>query len=1813
MACRCLSLTFDGGGEGTGEGSKVRARETMAGANSYMDLVWLKRSAADWAFEMLNKAGVFVPLMEFYGYDWENSDFLTRRQGSQSLLAPDRDVVGPSVHDLTGSGVPSVPASPQDAGPAAATAKRPIFDPLAGPPDAAQAPMTFFDFVVWDIARAYPCLNLAMNVRGITEDMVVRTEVYVKCLLDAAFELVVDEEKFKNTISVDGFKRLEHGRFVGSDAVSFVMEPMTLAMGGHLLMGSGGYMDGPTSPLIQVALDAHKIHVLDTISAKNMVINYNEHKTSGFFQARRGLNPDHKAVDLGPDDTVFVGVHRPNHFVSMIVKNLGGDTAASMTVADSFSLPSFSCLTHDALRTAFRERKLIGKEHEIDHFGLALPHQDRCDCAFYMLTYLATVLTEAFLLPELWGWFTRLMRCWTFFLVFRGLVDNQAIHKEASQARPDSNAVSEAGAIPASATVLPELGTVGAPVSIDNPGTAAKDATWMKATEQAQKVTEQARQKALSQSQQQMASKAWTTTDRAKPRQLATEGEVPACKTSPMGVRGSDTEQNWRKLYLNDPLGNIQGKSLPYSPEQKPPFEQYKHLWPKTSMVKSPARYYPMVEQNKDKLQSPVPVGLWCVRHRFHAFTKDTSRSQDRYPELAEGCITCVQSAFLWPRLKSHILTYAGNETGLKPDPIHLEVRKCMRLRVDRCGPQKGDMIIQGESEAPSSHTELIGRVKRNIFTKPPVSAATRWGTRFEGQYSLGVSGRVFAAGLIQATGNGTLQALKKAASAPFQEHGFQVDGSLQMSEKLGKHLRTLTSQTTNLYHAIGRFICVLAVRPMLLAFSTHLECPASSVCGVGSYFRRFLHLVTNEMFVGQFNSADCNGAYRNCQLLGRTKLFRGTSYKFDEKTRKKSAADQPHDTVKMAHRSWASLGGSHKTQFLLNPSADVGRVLGPFATEEMRGAVRALLGDLRRIAAMPSDLVCLPTLEERWAARQKARVVPAHDSNWRQVIAFGKDKPVVKPGASHTDRLKTEIAIAGAQYARNMHKAQWAVREVMRDVVSATEKRFDHELYSLFGFLACMIQARWVKVVKVATGEKMEILIAHQDAIPNGQVGSRILDELQAQFIDQGEQQFLDYYPPQLTDMLTDEAAMRQFPDFLRGDAMEGFHLLDADGEVLLMDTRKKDTDGNPIMIPVVAGPAPLWRFPDLARRVLKLLFRQMSSNDVERVFSLVARGFRGGGKNVGFMCISSWCRRRDWVSGRFFGMEVDPEFLKVYGAARRLMRENEKGFQKVFSVDINTSEQRKRFRQQKDLPAYIKNGGKFAKTNIVPSAQEFLVGPKNESTKDPTARAANSAKTNLIAKRQMAARLSIKQQRAKPAAKTTVGRTGKRRLQGNAQQNQKRSKQCPAAPAADADAASVGGDVDYPDLSPDPEVAGAAADHAVLTHVQADIARSGNASALADDTTADGSDASGAPASATALVSTASAAAAVPDPAAGGADSGAASASSGHAAGGTDAAGPGAAADDGERQSLGRTKRGRSSISCTGGAAAPPEPNSHSDVLAKQIQMNELEQNEAPWHPSVRVQVPRSKNDRRAFGMRRPDGEVHVVRSESSCILNLAYHEADGAVKLIQIVKTLSEQNSLYMEYYFVYPSTEAIREAALKEDEVVSTTDASTGATKSFTRVGANALESIAQSYAGSGVVIHHAGDILHNSNDQDEMNLGNIVGTIAWRTRETLVHGQSKISKEDTKKLKLDLKILGIPDLEAGRLAQNPIFVGCIFNEKIHAIQNRLSEDEESEEESNCSNKESFQLKQATGQQARDQRAKERAKRCRQESGDGGPGK
>ena len=96
----------------------------------------------------------------FYGYDWEAGEFLIRKQYSERLFAPEAEVAGPqSVHlDLTGG-----PDSAADAArlPLRSDIKCPIFDPLGGLQDPAPFRISFYDFVEWDIARAYPFLNLA--------------------------------------------------------------------------------------------------------------------------------------------------------------------------------------------------------------------------------------------------------------------------------------------------------------------------------------------------------------------------------------------------------------------------------------------------------------------------------------------------------------------------------------------------------------------------------------------------------------------------------------------------------------------------------------------------------------------------------------------------------------------------------------------------------------------------------------------------------------------------------------------------------------------------------------------------------------------------------------------------------------------------------------------------------------------------------------------------------------------------------------------------------------------------------------------------------------------------------------------------------------------------------------------------------------------------------------------------------------------------------------------------------------------------------------------------------------------------------------------------------------------------------------------------------------------------------------------------------------------------------------------------------------------------------------------------------------------
>jgi hypothetical protein len=380
--------------------------------------------------------------------------------------------------------------------------------------------------------------------------------------------------------------------------------------------------------------------------------------------------------------------------------------------------------------------------------------------------------------------------------VFRDLLDTCAIAGEAlcnGKREWESQQSRQSPAYAAAADTVRPDGTTKAPVRLDNSGTVAKDASWMEA---AKKAEEQASRKSRAQDQQttreaklkaqrEQASKSWQKRERARPRQLDTSGEVRACNIPPVCARGSaDSEEKWKGRY--DPTS-----PLPKSSNEKRSL--YHGFWPKQSMRKSPARYFPMAEQDQ---HNPLPVSRWCFRHRFQCCSVDFSISQDNYSVIAEQCITCIRNPFFWPRLKSHIETYAGNEAGLQPDPIHKEVRKGMKLRMDRCEPLKGRMMIEKDSEAPSYLDGLVSRMKskgmkKSIFTKPQKSAATRWGTRYEGQWQLGVNGRGFAAGCIHAAGDGTLEALKQGAAqaAPFQACGFQVDGSLRTTAKLGPHL----------------------------------------------------------------------------------------------------------------------------------------------------------------------------------------------------------------------------------------------------------------------------------------------------------------------------------------------------------------------------------------------------------------------------------------------------------------------------------------------------------------------------------------------------------------------------------------------------------------------------------------------------------------------------------------------------------------------------------------------------------------------------------------------------------------------------------------------------------------------------------------------------------------------------------------------------------------------------------------------------------------------------------------------------------------
>jgi hypothetical protein len=121
----------------------------------------------------------------------------------------------------------------------------------------------------------------------------------------------------------------------------------------------------------------------------------------------------------------------------------------------------------------------------------------------------------------------------------------------------------------------------------------------------------------------------------------------------------------------------------------------------------------------------------------------------------------------------------------------------------------------------------------------------------------------------------------------------------------------------------------------------------------------------------------------------------------------------------------------------------------------------------------------------------------------------------------------------------------------------------------------------------------------------------------------------------------------------------------------------------------------------------------------------------------------------------------------------------------------------------------------------------------------------------------------------------------------------------------------------------------------------------------------------------------------------------------------------------------------------------------------------------------------------------------------------------------------------------------------------------------------------------------------------------MNLGSIVGTIAWVTKNTLERGSTRLSTKDEAKLRTSLRSLGVTPEEAIRLAKKPIIVGLIFNERKHDAE----DDSDMEEDESETNTDGLVIQQATEAQARAQRAAARAAARalqQQEHGQGGAG-
>ena len=1821
MRCRGLSATFDGGNEAVGAGNRERARETMCGENSILQLVWMLMTAVDSAFKSLNDDhGLFVPLMDMYGFDWEKGDFLERKPVDnrvdtvgkllrdavsnmnrivvESSTTESSTTVNPSpalvdltgdtevaskleilIVDLTGDSEDGETDPELRATPAVddQAAPRPIYDPLSSIQHDEKC--TFYDFVVRDMAEAYGFLNLPRTVHELTEAKVEAVERFVTTLINSA--QVLDARRM--IITEASWKALLPNQMMHDDAVTFMLRPMTHAMGGRLLTGSGRCTTEPSSPLIEVDVSQDFL-VIDSILTYYLESKVNEEspqqqaaeqqaaeqqaaikKMTRVFRAREGRRnvgaTVGEMVEIGPDTVVIAATHLPNHFVTTETEHLGQlEKNVAITRADSFcgmsSIDHFYGKAHDALRVAFRALKLIRETQKVDLFGLALPLQDRPDCALYMLTRLAARLTGKYLRSDLWSIFTRLLRCYTGFLVYRShrhvgaisdVWDTSLSSWEQQQAQHTDN--SSAGIPAGTPNETGTLGSMPQPTLLATKD--AEDAMWERAIAgreaHVQERTAQRRNakdtmKALLLEVQLKAAAgrakaAWKPKTRAMPKQLPTDGPVHVCNTLPIRFNHECKDSS---------IQDVEDRKTKWMKEYEQPERD------RISMHRNPCRYFIMAEE--DGTNSNLKAG-WCGRHCSQCCAQMAAGRMDCFPSICEETINFVRNSFFHRRAVKHAAAYVAvqgkGKNRVRADKINTAVSKAMKEQIDSWGPLSGKMKIMADgSTAPSSYYDVIRTeiVKRGFLRKPRVCAKTRWGTRFAGKAWMHLYARLYSALTIHIYGQSSEQQMAHEAASVFHESGF-IDGKkLRFPPAVGRHMYFLNSQKDILYLAFGKMVNTLFVKPVLAAFSRDNECACASVCGLGSIIRKLLRFLRSELFVGKFNIADSiTGSNQAVDPLIRYKnhysKFNGTSALFDARRKHDPKNNRPEQIVTLAHRSVSSLTAAYRRGFfLINPRANVRKCFGPFSSEDMDSCVPDLLGTMRRIAGMEGEIELYPTLEKQWIHDMSTRPGYAPGSNWADVVAKGKSRP----------RAESVEAEAKARFFRNMHKMQWAWGQLVMDLEAALLKWYDHELFSLMGFVGCTTMRRSVKALDTATDTIVDVMIAHEDAVACGVIASRIIDELVAHYPGEDFPRFL---PSQLTDLLSSPTLMEEFRQFCLGHAIEGFHLVDAEGRVL---KDKNDTT-------VVAGPAPAERYPKYAFQAIVIRLFQTGSNDIERVFNPVADGFRRGGRYVGPLTISVWCRRNDWVSAGLWGKEKDPIFLKVFGLARRFFARFESRIRNMVLPDTLSSEQRKMCARLEDLPIRNRDGQAFTTSNIVPNKKAFRFGAAREdgsrgddpmTVQKPQAKKRATRGGVLVQKAR-----EVRAKKGAPGLKKRVplkrAQNGKRRKRARVDSVEVKSASVNAggggarnqAEAAELDAGdqdcTADAEMDQQDIESDGAHAVKEKTPSPLVKVNLEAQKATNAAVPVATKTG---------ASQTCCQS--------------------GNKRKHYAEGGSKLSNH-SDSNVQPREDSEEPKEG----SCGGDAlSVAGNAGDESDDAVKDAKgewvhpmlatFQEWSKTHSPkragteWVPAtVNKPAPRSK----IIVLTRCDGKnVSVPRGqESGCTAYIFYDRDTSEVFPVQI-KHLFELNGEWkINCCRIYSTTEAIR-AADRDKDAEYTKKLGDGQTISMTLRGRDFLKNVLSSSKHE----YHIGDCHWKKAD-----LSNIIGVMAW-TPASVQLGPQKAQQEDTERLRSDLVKLGLDRNVASELARQPLYIGAHFSEtKPDDRENGSLEDESSDSSEN----------------------------------------